>query len=134
MRILMTAVICGIAAATAGPATAKDLKLTRNAMSDVDSLLAYERAWDKDCKALPSVVTVTEQPKNGTVSVVQTTGMIPARTLESGSSGDCAGKIVIGNQVRYKSNPGFRGTDRVSYDVVTNNQPAGSKAITIVVK
>ena len=134
MRLLTTAFVCSLAATAAGTAAADSLKLTRNALSGVDSLLAYERAWDKDCKALPSVVTVTEQPKNGSVSVVQTTGTIPASTRDTGSTGGCAGTAVTGNQIRYTSNPGYHGRDTVSYTIMTNNAPAGSKVITIIVK
>src|SRR5712692_2831854 len=106
--------VCSIASvACIGMAAAKDLTLTRDAKSGVDSRIAYERAWDRDCKALPVTVTITQQPKNGTVSVVQGTSTIPASTPGSGSTGGCAGKTVTGNEIVYRSNAGFRGTDTV---------------------
>src|ERR1700730_6511310 len=114
MRRLLIAFVCSTAAvACIGMAVARDLKLTRDAKSGVDSRIAYERAWDRDCKALPVTVRITQQPKNGTVSVVQGTSTIPAGTPRSGRTDDCAGKTVAGNEVMYRSNAGFRGTDTV---------------------
>ena len=34
-----------------------------------------------------------------------------------GTSGACAGKLIIGKRIYYQSQPGFRGYDRVAYDV-----------------
>src|SRR5579864_1833932 len=97
---IATAVTC------VGMAAAKDLTLTRNAESGVDSRIAYERAWDRDCKALPTTVTVTQPPKNGALSVVQGTSTIPASTPNSGSTENCAGKTVTGSEVHYKAKAG----------------------------
>lgn len=135
MRTIFIVSVWTAAAVTCvGTAAAKDLTLTRNAESGVDSRIAYERAWDRDCKALPTTVTVTQPPKNGTISVVQGTSTIPASTPNSGSTENCAGKSVAGNEVHYKSNAGFHGTDTVTYSVTNNNVPAGTRVITIVVK
>jgi len=134
MRRRFIGFVCSIASvACIGMAAAKDLKLTRDAKSGVDSRIAYERAWDRDCKAVPVTVTITQQPKSGTVSVVQGTSTIPASTPRSGST-DCAGKTVTGNEIKYRSNAGFRGTDTVSYNVAKNNVAVGSTTITINVK
>jgi hypothetical protein len=133
MRGIVPALMGTLAVGIVG-AAAKDLKLTRNATSGVDSRIAYERAWDRNCKALSSKVTVTQQPKNGTVSIVEGTSTIPASTPNSGSTSDCAGKTVTGNEVRYKSNAGFRGTDSVTYTVANENGAGGTRVITIVVK
>ena len=43
-----------------------------------------------------------------------------------------AGKQVTGNEIWYKSNPGFRGTDSVSYNV--SSQPQRPRVITINVE
>jgi hypothetical protein len=135
MRTILIASAWTVAAAGCfGAAAAKDLTLTRDAQSGVDSRIAYERAWDHDCKALPTTVTVTQPPKNGVISVVQGTSTIPASTPNAGSTENCAGKTVTGNEVHYKSNAGFHGTDSVSYSVMNNNVPAGTRVITIVVK
>jgi hypothetical protein len=99
-----------------------------------DSRIAYERAWDHDCKALPTTVTVTQPPKNGVISVVQGISTIPASTPNTGSTENCADKTVAGNKVHYKSNAGFQGTDSVTYSVTNNHVPTGTRVITIVVK
>jgi hypothetical protein len=114
---------------------AKDLNLTRSAESGVDSLISQERGWDRNCNVLPVTVSITKHPVNGAISVVPgVTSTIPASTPRSGSTGACAGKTVTGNEIRFKSNPGFHGTDTVSYDVVFGSQPPQSTAITINVK
>jgi hypothetical protein len=129
--------VTGIAPpATPSPSTrTKDLNLTRPAESGVDSLISQERSWDRNCNALPVTVSITKNPVNGAISVVPgVTSTIPNSTPRSGSTGACAGKTVTGNEIRYKSNPGFHGTDTVSYDVVNAGQPPQSTAITINVK
>ena len=76
------------------PSSAEALNLTRSALSGVDSPIAYARAWDDNCNALPVEVTITKNPMNGTISVLQgVTSTIPASTPASGSTGPCAGKI-----------------------------------------
>jgi hypothetical protein len=135
MRTILIASAWTVAAAGCFcAAAAKDLTLTRDAQSGVETRIAYERAWDQACKALPTTVTVTQPPKNGTISVVQGTSAIPASTPNAGSTENCAGQTVAGNEVHYKSNAGFHGTDSVSYSVMNNNAPAGTRVITIVVK
>jgi TIR domain len=117
------------------PSSAQALNLTRSAESGIDSLIAYERAWDGNCNALPIEVRITKNPVNGTVSVLQSvTSTIPPTTPASGSTGSCAGKTVTGNEIKYKSKAGFRGTDSVSYDVVSDNRPPQLRMITINVK
>jgi hypothetical protein len=51
-----------------------------------------------------------------------------------GSTGACAGKTITGNEIRYKSKAGFRGTDSVSYNVTSGNRPQQLHVITINVK
>jgi hypothetical protein len=133
--LLGSIALCSIASvACINIADAQELKVTRDAQSGVDSHISWERAWDRDCKAVPVTVTITQQPTNGTISVTQATSTIPESTPRSGSIGPCAGKTVTGNQVKYRSNPGFRGTDTVKYNLAKNNAPAGSMTITINVK
>jgi len=124
-----------VAAGGIGAAGAKDLTLTRKAQSGVETRIVYERAWNRDCQALPTTVTVTQVPKNGAISVVQGTSTIPPRTPNSGETADnCVGKTVAGNEVHYKSSTGFHGTDSVTYSVTNDGKPAGTRVITIVVE
>jgi hypothetical protein len=74
-----------------------------------------------------------DHPSNGTISVASgVTSTIPASTPASGSTGACAGKNITGNQVKYKSNAGFKGTDSVAYTV--SNQPQRPRMITLNVQ
>jgi hypothetical protein len=80
-------------------------------------------------------VSISKNPANGTVSVVRgATSTIPASTPAGGNTGACAGKAVTGNEIRYKSKAGFRGTDSVSYNVTSGNRPQQLHVITINVK
>ena len=136
MRTLAVSLNCLIASLILfGAASAQSLNLTRSAESGVDSLISQERAWDRNCNALPVTVRITKNPVNVTVSVVPgVTSTIPSSTPASGNAGACAGKTVTGNEIRYKSKAGFHGTDSVSYNIVNGNRPPQSRVITINVK
>jgi hypothetical protein len=115
-------------------ALAQEIKLTRPAQSGVELLLANERSWDRNCKPLATSVTITSQPSNGKVTVIQGVSTLPPTTPRSGSTGDCAGKSVTGSQIMYRSNPGFRGADTLAYKVMYGNGKSGSTTITINVR
>jgi hypothetical protein len=135
MRTIVIAAAGALAIGLTGQAAAKDLTLTRRAASGVDSRIAYERAWDQSCNAVPTAVTVTAPPKSGTISVVQGTSTIPENTPNSGATADnCVGKSVVGNEVRYQSSVGFHGIDTVTYSVTRDGKPDGTRVITIEVK
>jgi hypothetical protein len=113
-------IIIGFAAALAvmsgAWAAEKTMNLSRNAKSGVDSPLAYSGRWDRNCNGIPVTVTITRQPANGTVSVVDADEKIAASTPASGSTGKCAGKTIKSKRIMYLSKPGFRGSDTVGYD------------------
>jgi hypothetical protein len=100
----------------------------------METLLAYERGWDKNCNPLLTTVTFTSKPANGTVWVAVGTSNIPESTPRFGSTGACAGTTITGNQVMYKSIPGFQGVDMVTYDVLYPNGTRGSMIVTITAK
>jgi hypothetical protein len=112
----------------------EELKLTRTATSGADSLLAYERAWDKNCHALATKITITKKPAHGTISITTGSSTIPDSVPRTGSTGACAGRTISGNQVMYKSEPEFHGTDSVSYVVLYPNRRRGPTTITIDVQ
>jgi len=113
-------IIIGLAAAIAvangAVAVEKSLKLSRNAKSGVDSLLAYSGRWDGNCNASPIKITFTKQPANGMAWSVEADRVIPTSTPASGDTGQCAGKTVPSKKIMYRSAPNFRGSDTVSYD------------------
>jgi hypothetical protein len=97
-------------------AAEKTMNLSRNAKSGVDSRLAYSGRWDRNCNGVPVTVTITRQPANGTVSVVDADEVIAASTPASGGTGKCAGKTIKSKKIMYLSKSGFRGSDTVGYD------------------
>ena len=60
--------------------------------------------------------------------------MVPATTPREGSTGACAGQAIAGNQVMYRSEAGYRGTDHVSWFVVYGNGRSGRTDVTVVVQ
>ena len=136
MRTLAVSLACLIASLMgAALALAQELTLTRSAESGVDTRVAHERAWDRNCNALPVKVSITKNPVNGAVSVAPgVTSTLPANTPAAGSPGTCAGKTITGITIRYKSKSGFHGTDSVSYTVVSGSRPAQARVIVINVK
>lgn len=134
MRWQFGTIASSIVMAWLGTAAADDLQLTRITTSGVDTLIAYERGWDGNCNPVPVTVTFTKMPSHGIVSVVQGTSTIPDSTARHGSTGKCAGRTITGNQLMYRSEAGFYGSDSISYNVVNNGVSAGSTTITINVQ
>jgi hypothetical protein len=86
----------------------------KSVTSGVDSVIGQPAAFDSKCNALPVTVTITSPPANGTVSVVD--AMVVAAVLKNGSDkGGCLGRQIAGKKVIYRSNPGFHGSDHVTY-------------------
>jgi hypothetical protein len=102
--------LAALAAATSASAAERNMNLSRNAKSGVDSPLAYSN------------------PANGTVSVVDAEEVLPASTPGSGNTRQCAGKTIQSKKIMYLSNPGFRGSDTLSYD----SEGAGTILHTII--
>jgi len=113
---------------------ASELKLTSSVRSGVQSVLAFVRIWDANCDPLPVNVAITSPPLNGVALVKAGLGALPEHGPRAESAGNCAGAIVIGKHVMYRSNPGFHGLDRVSYDAVNANGKKVSTIVTITVR
>ena len=112
---LRTLMLAAGALLVGGAAVAKDINLARTVKSGVETRLAFSGSWDRHtCAAIPSTVTISRQPANGTASVVPGVQTLPQATPGSGATG-CEGRKVDSHQVMYKSNPGFKGTDVVGY-------------------
>ena len=104
--------IAGIAAASAQNSFA--LALSHSAEFGVETLIAHQWSWDRDCNPQPATVKIINPPANGTISVLPAV-IRPSRSgyFGDGSTGRCVGKAVPDNQIIYKSEPGFHGKDRV---------------------
>lgn len=113
-------IIAGFAAALAVTSVAlaaeKTMNLARKAKSGVDSGLAYSNRWDRNCNGVPVKITFTRQPENGTAWSVDADEVLPASTPGSGNTGRCGGKTIHSKRIMYRSKPGYRGSDTVSYD------------------
>jgi hypothetical protein len=118
MRKIIIA-LAGLAVAVVASGTSaeeKTMNLSRNAKSGVDSLLAYAGRWDSNCQERPIKINFTRQPTQGMAWSVEEDRVIPKSTPAMGDTGQCAGKTVKSKKVMYRSAPGYRGSDTVSYD------------------
>ncbi len=134
MHRAVSCTVVAIALIAAAQASAQQLSLSKTVRSGISSRLAYERSWDHACTATSAEVSITQQPEHGTASVVQSSSAIPASTPRSGSTGQCAGRQVTGNEVVYRSQPGFHGRDRVSWSVIYGNGKTGATTVDISVR
>ncbi|HLH96518.1 MAG TPA: hypothetical protein VKW08_15485 [Xanthobacteraceae bacterium] len=131
MRRLLAGLL--ITAASCSVTFAQVLTLTRTAVSGMDSLLAHEHAWDRNCNARETKITITKKPQHGAVSIVQGASTIPDSVPRTGNTGPCAGKTITGNEVLYKSADGFHGMDSLSYVVQYPDGQRSPTTITITV-
>jgi hypothetical protein len=118
MRKIIIA-LAGLAVAVVASGTSaeeKTMNLSRNAKSSVDSLLAYAGRWDSNCQERPIKINFTRQPTQGMAWSVEEDRVIPKSTPAMGDTGQCAGKTVKSKKIMYRSAPGYRGSDTVSYD------------------
>ena len=115
-KYIITGFTAALVVTSGAVAAEKTMNLSRNAKSGVDSGLAYSGRWDRNCNSLPVKITFTRQPTNGTAWSVEADEVLPASTPGSGNSGQCAGKTITSKRIMYRSAPGFRGTETVSYD------------------
>jgi len=103
--------------------------------SGVDSGIGVYRRWGPNCEAVPTMITIVEQPKHGAITLRDETTLVPLKA-ETGTSTGCIGRVVPGKGIHYRSEPGYRGPDRVVFDVtlsVVNNAPT-RKTIEIAVR
>lgn len=134
MRHAAASALALLGATIATQALAQQVSLTKAVRSGASTRLAYERAWDRSCAAVAAQVSITKQPEHGTVSVVREASTIPASTPRSGSTGPCAGRSVVGNEIVYRSQPGFRGADHVSWSAAYGNGGGGATNVEIEVR
>lgn len=132
MRTLIAATALAPLSIATG-ALAQEIKLTRSAASGVELLLVNERSWDANCKPLATSITITSQPSNGKATVVPSASIIAVAAPPSGKV-QCAGKSMTGNQILYRSDPGFRGTDALVYKVLYANGKSAATTVTIDVR
>jgi|HubBroStandDraft_4_1064222.scaffolds.fasta_scaffold970105_1 hypothetical protein len=107
-------------------------KVARTVDSGADLVLSRPTFWNSACNARGVTVTVTQPPANGTVSVTE--GLNTANVNPKfGTAGRCGGMQIMGKQVVYRSRPGFRGTDVVVYEYVSDwGEKAGATVIITV--
>lgn len=99
--------------------------------SGVDSKIGGAWARDRNCNAQSVSITITRPPTNGKISIVS--GTVVAERARVGTTRCPENQQIDGKKIMYRSDPGFHGTDTVTYKV---GSKAGnwSEAITINVQ
>jgi len=116
--------------AEASPA---DVVLARTADSGSESVVARSTYWNSQCEPRGVTVTIKQPPASGTASVKEGLNPVVANP-RFGTAGKCVGKQVMGKQILYRSNPGFRGSDQIVYESVTDQGQRTSVTVKIEVR
>lgn len=140
--IIVAALLLGAAADSllvADAAFANELAPTsfgtvaRTVDSGADLVLSRPTFWNSACNARGVTVTVTQPPANGTVTVTE--GLNTANPHPKfGTPGRCGGMQIMGKQVVYRSSPGFRGTDVVVYEYISDWGERSGATVIITVR
>ena len=98
-----------------------------------DLVLSRLTFWNSACNARGFTVTVTQPPANGTVSVTEGLNTANANP-KFGTAGRCGGMQIVGKQILYRSTPGFRGTDVVIYEYISDRGERSRTTVNIAVR
>ena len=116
MRSALLAIVSVCICQFASDAYADSIARTANS-GELKRLWTY-RAWDSQCKSLGAKINVLSKPEHGDI-VPQVVKTILGQTFNRfGSAGRCAGTLIAGLEVYYKSVEGYRGTDTVTLEIV----------------
>jgi hypothetical protein len=119
--------------ARATPGSSLGETVTRAVDSGSESVIARASFFNGECGARPVTVTITQPPARGTASIRDGLNTVPERA-RFGTSGSCAGRQVMGKQIVYRSDPGFRGGDLLVYEFVSDRGERGSTTVVIEVR
>jgi hypothetical protein len=135
-RKVVTAATVGLFALS-GIAQAQPLErmsLYRSVDSGVETVLARGLHWHtKPCVPARTAIAITQQPAHGTVRIVNEVAAVPKTTLRVRNTGYCAGMLLHGKKILYRSEPGFEGTDTMSYESIGSNGQRAPYTVTITV-
>jgi hypothetical protein len=102
--------------------------------SGVETVLAHGRHWNTaPCVPLRTTLAITQPPTHGTIRVVDEITAVPKATQRAGSTGYCAGMLLYGKKILYRSEPGFNGPDTLSYESIGPNGERAPYTVTITV-
>jgi hypothetical protein len=107
--------------------------IARTVDSGADVVLSRLTFWNSACNARDFTVTVTQPPANGTVSVTEGLNTANANP-KFGTSGRCGGMQIMGKQILYRSRLGFRGTDVVIYEYISDRGERSRTTVNIAVR
>jgi hypothetical protein len=86
-----------------------------HAQSGIDARIREHQAWGPDCTPRPVNIRIVEPPQSGTATIRDETLPVSAAGSHPNNDPACIGRPIAGKSIYYKSNPGFRGTDRLGY-------------------
>jgi hypothetical protein len=123
-------VLSGIAQAQ----SLEPLSLSGSVEAGVETVVARGRHWNTaPCVPLRTTIAITQPPAHGTIRVVEERADVPWTTPRTGGTGYCRGMLLFAEKIFYRSEPGFEGTDTLSYESIGPNGQRAPYTVTITV-
>ncbi len=131
------AIVAFVWLALAGAAhgqTLDTLPLSGSVESGADTVIAYGRHWNPaPCVPQRTSIVITQPPAHGTVQILEERADVPWTTPRTGGTGYCRGMLLFAKKIIYRSEPGFEGTDTLSYESIGPNGRRAPYTVTIAV-
>lgn len=121
MMFRSTMLAMAIALAASSPSIAAGITFTREVASGYSKGVFTYRNWDRQCQEIGGVTRVVTRPRHGMLTNLRVVSAVRSNRLNPRDP--CIGRSIGGLQVIYRSNPGYRGTDRF---VIERTRPNGT--------
>jgi len=112
VKYLIVALVCVVAC----EARAESFEL--KAASGIKTRVHVYKAWKTDCSPNVGVVKLLSKPEHGRLETSAIDTTITMSRHNPQLTRHCIGKPVLGFQVDYTSNPGFRGVDQFKIEAI----------------
>ncbi len=100
----------------------------------LDTVIAYGRHWNPaPCVPQRTSIVITQPPAHGTVQILEERADVPWTTPRTGGTGYCRGMLLFAKKIVYRSEPGFEGTDTLSYESIGPDGRRAPYTVTIAV-
>ena len=100
-----------------GPASA--MEFNRTVPSGVTSRVHHYRSWGKNCEGNGGMVKLLTKPQHGKLTTRTVDSRIEINRFARDGKTECTGRPIKAFEVNYRSDPGFRGTDTFTIEMVT---------------
>ncbi|HEX4894286.1 MAG TPA: hypothetical protein VFV47_13445 [Hyphomicrobiaceae bacterium] len=127
-HVLRTGALAAACVATLAPARADQTHFRSEVVAGAVVRVGVHAAAKKDCTPAPlPTISVVSPPKHGVLQI--RTGKVKSDQIKA-----CPGIELPANLVFYRSQPGFTGEDKITYEVKNAGSRTQSITITVTVK